>query len=259
MEAIQGAWESALDEHAPGKEVPGTRGLMEMVKASLSKATLGNYADKFSIWVKYATQIRNPPVPYLTPVNYLQRPDKQVRQEDVHLYLGWLRETKEHSINPRNFPQYVSAINSIHILCHVPPPVPFEFKGTMAGKLSRGGVRLDVENTRAQAPDLNVAGRRYGHDIWDEDQLDCLLRWAELVTSPHDLRVGAMWCVALLYFARSDTVDGVFLDHFHWSPAGVRFFESKHKKHAETVGARVLFTPWKKCHRPLMVLQRYTE
>ena len=95
------------------------KGLSEMIPAALAPSTLSNYADRFEKWVHYATVVRNPPVPYLTPLNYLENPESRVRLEDVHLWLGFMRE--EDRVHPRNFPQYVSALNTIHIMCHVTP------------------------------------------------------------------------------------------------------------------------------------------
>ena len=107
-------------------------------------------------------------------------------------------------------------------------------------------------------PSLDNAGRRYGHDILDEDQLFDLMQWAlQPNLSPMDLRAAAFVIMGLLYFARDDTLVGIQLNHCSWGKHGLRLFESRFKGHAETAGARVLYTPYSV--KALTVLKRWCD
>jgi hypothetical protein len=113
---------------------------------------------------------------------------------------------------------------------------------------------------RDGAPSLDTAGRRYGHDVYDEDHLSALMHWASAEQkTPQDMRSAAFMVLSLLYFARDGTMDGMKLSHLHWGKAGLRLFEAKFKLHADTAGARVLFTPYDQCKDALEVVRRYTK
>ena len=256
MALIQESWAQALE--GVDESTPGMGGLMEMVPVSLAPSTLAGYADKFSKWKNYCTEIRNPAVPYLTPVDSTGPADpRNVRQQDVYLYIGYLKELG--TIQPQYFSGYVSVINTVHIMCRVPPPIPHDYKGALPGKIIKGGRRLAVWGAREEAPSLDKAGRRYGHDVMEEDQLQDVMRWAKQPNlRPADLRAAAFVVMGLLYYARDDTLVGINFEHLSWGQHGLRLFESRFKAHAESAGARVLYTGNESCEALEVVLRWYS-
>ena len=228
-----------------------------MVPAILAPSSLSSYTDKFGKWKHYCSEVRNPPVPYLTPMGVEPSDPRAVKPQDIYLWLGYMQE--QGTVHPRNFPTYTAVINTIHILCKVPPPIPHEWKGALPGRIAKGGNRIRTWEAREEAPSLERSGRRYGHDTLEEDQLDDLVRWCmQPDLKPADLRAAAFAICGLLYFGRDDTLVGIRLDHFSWGKHGLRLFESRFKGHAEKAGARVMFTPFKGCE-PLLVLKRWSD
>ena len=52
-------------------------------------------------------------------------------------------------------------------------------------------------------------------------------------------------------------MSGILVEHISYSPGGLRLFESRHKGHAETVGVRVLFTPWRGPAAAMLIFKRW--
>jgi len=225
--------------------------MVTMLQAHLAPSSLGSYVDKFARWVHYCTETCNPTVPYLSSASL---GDAQVSWEHVLAFAAHLAQTG--AVQPKYLPQYVSAINSVHVALGLTPPLG---KGhPMVGLVSRlavGGTRL--QRIAAGGDPGRDTTRVYGHDVLEGDHLAMLMRLAVCKLTAKDRRDLAVVFAGLLHFSRRGTLHAMEVRHVGWSDSGLRFTEMVRKGAA--TGNRVLFTPWAECDLALKVIRDHHD